>query len=259
MPGAVQVCTPARPQSMARARRRTSPGWRAGEAPNVFKIYIIRKAQIMNPFKSNLYKKIISRQFRRPSGLLGLYALNFMKKNNQDYIEHVCGLLHPQDTDAILEIGCGAGYAIKSIAMRNHHCSIDAIDFSPMMLKLAKKQSRECANSDRIRFLSGDFRDFDFGDKTYLKIFAINVIYFWKDLFPAISKIHRLLKPDGRLILFMSSPERLNNVPFASDSVFTKYTLAEVKTALSKAGFSKITHEVMQKMGFDTFYICAEK
>jgi ubiquinone/menaquinone biosynthesis C-methylase UbiE len=213
----------------------------------------------MNPLKSNLYKRLISQQFRKPSGLLGLFALNFMKKNNQDYIVHACDLLNPQDSDAILEIGCGAGYAIKSIAQKNHHCSIDAIDFSPMMLKKAGKCIQECTNLGRIRLINGDFRDYDFGSRTYSKIFAINVIYFWSDLPPVISKIHRLLKPDGRLTLFMSSPERLNNVPFASNDVFSKYTLAEVKSALSKAGFSTITHEVMQKMGFDTYYIGAGK
>jgi cyclopropane fatty-acyl-phospholipid synthase-like methyltransferase len=213
----------------------------------------------MNPLKSNLYKKLISKQFRKPSGLLGLYAMNFMKKNNQDYIEHACDLLNPKDTDAILEIGCGAGYAIKSIALRNHHCSIDAIDFSPMMLKNAGKCIQDCPNLGRIRFIIGDFRDYDFGGKTYAKIFAINVLYFWTNLPPVFSKIHGLLKPEGGLMLFMSSPELLNNVPFASDSVFAKYTLTEVKSALSKAGFSTITHEVIQKMGFDTYYIRAGK
>jgi ubiquinone/menaquinone biosynthesis C-methylase UbiE len=213
----------------------------------------------MNPFKSTLYKKLISRQFRRPSGLLGLYALNFMKKNNQDYIAHACELLNPQDTDAILEIGCGAGYAIKSIALRNRHCSIDAIDFSPMMFKKAQKAIQDCPNLSRIRLLSGDFRTFDFSPKTYSAIFAINVIYFWTDLPAVFSKIHRLLKPNGRLLLFMSSPERMNTVPFASDDVFTKYTLAEVKAALSQAGFATVTHEVIQKMGFDTYYILAGK
>jgi ubiquinone/menaquinone biosynthesis C-methylase UbiE len=213
----------------------------------------------MNPLKSNLYKKIISKQFRRPSGLLGLYTLNFMKKNNQDYIVHACDLLNPQDTDTLLEIGCGVGYAIKSITRQNHHCSIDAIDFSPLMLKKAGKYSRECTNPGRVRLINGDFRAFDFGDKTHSKIFAINIIYFWTDLPPVFSKIHGLLKPDGRLTLFMSSTERLNNVPFASNDVFSKYTLAEVKSALSKAGFSTITHEVIQKLGYDTYYICAGK
>jgi len=88
-----------------------------------------------------MLNRLKAQQFRRPAGLLGLYAANFMKKNNQDYIAHVCDLLDLKDDDSILEIGCGPGYALKLIAEKNSRCDIDAIDFSPMMLKMARKNT----------------------------------------------------------------------------------------------------------------------
>jgi SAM-dependent methyltransferase len=215
--------------------------------------------KLNNPLKSLLFQKLIVRQFRRPSGLLGLYALNFMKKNNQDYIERVCGLIHPRDNDTILEIGCGAGDAIRRIAACNHCCAIDAIDFSPLMLRKARNAILQCTNSGRIRIVNGDFCTFDFNHATYSCIFAINVLYFWTDLIAVFSKIHALLKPNGRVILYMSGPERLNQRAFAATDVFNRYSLADVKTALSNAGFSTVTHETINKMGFATYYIHAKK
>jgi cyclopropane fatty-acyl-phospholipid synthase-like methyltransferase len=206
-----------------------------------------------------MIRKLIAQQFRRPSGLLGHYAANFMKKNNQDYYAHVCDRLNLQNSDTVLEIGCGAGYAIRLITEKNTRCTVDALDFSPMMLKKAEKNNLKQASAGRVHFFKGDFGDYDFGDIVYSKIFAINVIYFWNDLSSKFSKIYSLLKTGGRLILFMSSPERLQKVPFAVDGVFNKYTVTQVENDLSSAGFMKLNHERVVKNESDTFYVCADK
>jgi len=210
-------------------------------------------------FKEIMLKRLIAQQFRRPSGLLGHYAANFMKKNNQDYYAHVCDRLNLKDNDTVLEIGCGAGYAIQLITEKNTQCKVDALDFSPMMLKKAVKNNRNQISTGRVQFFMGDFGDYNFGDVVYSKIFAINVIYFWNDLSSKFSKIYSLLETGGRLILFMSSPERLQKIPFAIDGVFNKYTVAQVENDLSGAGFIKVNHERVVKNETDTFYICADK
>lgn len=205
-----------------------------------------------------MLKKLIAEQFRKPSGLLGHYAANFMKKNNQSQIIHVCDLVNPQDNDTILEIGCGAGYAIQLIAKKNTLCTIDAIDFSAMMIQMAKNKNSKNIAAKRVRLFKGDFSDHDFKN-TYSKIFAINVVYFWNDLVFEFTKIHSLLKQDGRLILYMSSPERLRKIPFAVDEIFNKYSMEQVENDLLQAGFVNVIFEKVQRAGFDIFYICALK
>lgn len=225
----------------------------------IVKIYFKADLRTTTTKVSIMLKKLFARQFRRPSGPLGHFAARFMEKNNQDYFAHACDLLDVQNDDAILEIGCGAGYAIEMILKKNGRCSVDAIDFSPFMLKKAAKRNQSEVGEGRIRFFKGDFGDFDFGKSVYSKIFAINVIYFWNDLDAQFSKIFTLLKKEGRVVLFMSSPERLKNISFAVDEVFNKHTIDQVETALSKAGFKKVDHQTVVKMGFDTFYVIAEK
>jgi SAM-dependent methyltransferase len=205
-----------------------------------------------------LFSKLIARQFRRPTGLLGLYAANFMKKNNQDYYAQAIELLAIQDNDAVLEIGCGAGDAIRQIAERNSKCRIDAIDFSQLILKKAARNNREWLRKGRMRLMCGDFSTYDFRASRYTKILAINVIYFCDDLNALFARCRQLLDPGGRIVLFMSSPERLKRVPFANDDVFHKYTLEFVKEKLGEAGFSPVGHTVVIKQEMETYYIFAD-
>jgi ubiquinone/menaquinone biosynthesis C-methylase UbiE len=204
-------------------------------------------------------KTIFARQFRRPSGLLGHYAARFMRQNNQDYYRQVIELLQIQANDTVLEIGCGEGLAIKLITDHNQSCGVDGIDFSALMVKKAIKTNSPSIKDGRVRLFSGNMLDFDFGDKTYSKIFAINVIYFWEDLATPFAKILSLLKSQGQLVLFMSGPERLNQIPFAVDSVFNKYTVEHVQTELSRTGFSDISCDTVSKGGNNTYYISATK
>jgi len=113
--------------------------------------------------------------------------------------------------------------------------------------------------SGRIRFIEGNFSNYSSFDKAYTKIFAINVLYFWDDLLPVFSKIFALLKPGGSLILFMSSPERLEAKPITSDSVFNKHTIRKVESDLLVAGFLQVAHETVVKGAFETYYVRAEK
>jgi cyclopropane fatty-acyl-phospholipid synthase-like methyltransferase len=206
-----------------------------------------------------LLRTIIARQFRRPSGPLGHFASAFMRKNNQEHYRHVVELLQVHDDDVILEVGCGEGLAIRLIAEQCPKCKTDGIDFSRLMLRKAARSNSIGVGNGNVRLLFGDLRDYDFAGTAYSKIFAINVLYFWKDLGAVFSKLHQLLKPEGRLVLFMSSPERLNQVPFAVDGIFNKYSVEQVQYELRQSGFGDIGCETGVKQGLATYYLSASK
>jgi len=217
----------------------------------------VRKAS-KEEFQMNL-KKIWAQQFRRPSGILGHYAAGFMKKNNFPYYEEMVELLDIQDCDRVLEIGCGDGHAVKLISGKNTQCRIDAIDFSDLMLRKAKKNNHQCLRNGRVRLFEGDFRMFDRFDCRYTAVFAINVVYFWNNLEEPFRKVHNLLEKNGRFIFYMSSPERIDKIPFAVKDVFNRHSLEKVKEVLIETGFEnlKVTTEV--KNGTDTYYVKAVK
>lgn len=205
-----------------------------------------------------IWHRWMSRQFRKPSGVLGHLAAARMARNNPQQYEKVIELLTPADQDSILEIGCGAGRALRMIAERNAACRIDGIDFSGLMLKKAKKLNRPEIRQGRVRLIGGNFGEHDFHSTRYSKIFAINVVYFWENLGGSFAKIRNLLQPSGRLVLYMSGPERLAQMPFALDGVFNKYPLETVREELLRAGFVRVFPETVLQKGLATYFIAAE-
>jgi cyclopropane fatty-acyl-phospholipid synthase-like methyltransferase len=206
-----------------------------------------------------MIKELIANQFRKPRGILGLLAANVMKKPNQEPYDKIIELLDVRNGDQILEIGCGPGRGIKQIMDTRADCKIDAIDFSMLMVKKAARNNKRAIKENHVKLIYGDFIEYDFKDKRYGKIFAINVIYFWKELKPVFIKLFNLLNSDGRLHLYMSSPELLGNIPFAVDAVFNKYSLDTVKKELLEAGFNTVDNQTILKNGFQSYYISAKK
>jgi SAM-dependent methyltransferase len=230
-----------------------------GPGDNVWHYYRILLKEHTSLQGHHMFNKMIASQFRKPSGILGHYTAFFMKKRNRDYYGKVIDLLGIQDNDSILEVGCGAGLAIQLIVSQNPECQIDGLDFSPLMVRKAERNNRHGIRQGRVKIISGDISDYSFKEGNYTKIFAINVIYFWPDLETILMRLNRLLATKGRLVLFMSSPERLRKLPLAHDDVFIKYTLDDVRNHLRRAGFSRFNHQVVSKSGLDTYYIRADK
>jgi cyclopropane fatty-acyl-phospholipid synthase-like methyltransferase len=206
-----------------------------------------------------MIKELIANQFRRPRGILGLIAAGMMKTPNQEPYDKIIELLDVRNGDQLLEIGCGPGRGIKQIVDKKTDCKIDAIDFSMLMVKKAASNNKTAVDEKRVTLIYGDFTEYDFKDRRYSKIFAINVIYFWKELKPVFNKLFNLLKSGGRLHLYMSSPELLRKIPFAVDAVFNKYTLDNVMKELTEAGFTNVDNQAIVKNGFQSYYISTKK
>ena len=77
--------------------------------------------------------------------------------------------------------------------------------------------------------------NFLFLENYYDKIFSVNTIYFWENPEFTISKIFRLLKPNGILILGLHIKDDMIKMGL-DDKVFRFYSQDEVINLLSIAG-----------------------
>ena len=63
-----------------------------------------------------MIQKFIASQFKKPTGLFGIFTSNMMVKNNQKNYDNMIKDLDLQPHDKLLEIGYGPGIGIRMIA-----------------------------------------------------------------------------------------------------------------------------------------------
>lgn len=118
-------------------------------------------------------------------------------------------------TEAVLEIGCGHGVAVRLVLERLTSGSITALDRSQKMIDLVG-----AIGDPKITTRAEALEDADFGGERFDAIFAVNVDFNLRlgTRWPAMLK--GLLKPDGRVVLaFDPPPDSSKGHAFASRSL----------------------------------------
>ncbi len=175
-------------------------------------------------------------QFRRPSGLLGKLA-GLLFRINREGNEWTIGLLEILPTDHVLEIGFGPGLAIQRAAALAMRGRVAGVDFSETMLTQARNRNAAAIAAGRVELKLGDAAALPYPDDSFDKVFAANVIYFWRDPLAYLREVRRVLKPGGRLALYLIAKEDMAKFKFTQTGVYTLYTGEEVVRLLVQAGF----------------------
>ena len=136
-----------------------------------------------------MLKKIIGWQFKKPSGLFGIFTSNLMIKENMSRYDMLIKDLDIQPHDRILEIGYGPGVGIELIAEKCNSCIVHGIDFAKLMYDRATKRNKKYIENNKVLLKLGDILDARIEKHAYHKIFCVNVVYFWDDLQKPFEKI----------------------------------------------------------------------
>jgi ubiquinone/menaquinone biosynthesis C-methylase UbiE len=156
------------------------------------------------------FKKLVDKQYGKPKGLVGLYIGEKMVQQHQPETLWTINLLSPQHDDTILELGCGAGYAVKQIIDEFHVNQLVGLDISKTVIQSARIRNRKHLSNGKVKFLQGDVKQLPFQDQFFSKVFSIQSIYFWEDLPNTFAEIYRVMKPEGSIIITLSDGENDN-------------------------------------------------
>ena len=106
----------------------------------------------------------------------------------------------------IIEVGCGAGWMTPILAPFGR---VTATDLADEVLDRAAERWPD------VRFVAGDFMALDLGEHCYDVVVTFEVLSHVADQSAFVSKLHRLLRPDGLLILATQNRPALerNKVP----------------------------------------------
>jgi ubiquinone/menaquinone biosynthesis C-methylase UbiE len=188
-----------------------------------------------------MLREFIASQFKKPSGLFGIFTSNLMVRNNlKNYVRLIKDLdLQPQDK--LLEIGYGPGIGIRMITEQCPTCIVHGIDFSKLMFKIATRYNKKYIDQGRVQLQQADFMKAPVAHNNYDKIFCLNVVYFWNELGEPLRKVFPILKKGGSFHIYMADAGTLQQKK-APDRVFNKYSIEQVVEALKEAGFVKVEH-----------------
>lgn len=186
----------------------------------------------------------IARQFANLRGIGGRIVMAVMNRQNAEMYKATEALLHPKDTDTVLDIGCGNGVMLERLA-DVHDCRFIGTDISEDVLRSAKLRVR----SKRVELLCCSVDDMPLEDSTVDAAFTINTLYFWDNLARGFEEVARVLKPEGTFIATHYTSSALDAYPHTQYG-YSKHSENEVATAACNAGFSVELKPIMNDKAY---------
>lgn len=142
-------------------------------------------------------------QLAKPHGLTGRLVGRAMRVANRRSTRLAVEALALKGGETILDLGCGCGDAVGLIERRAGDVSIVGIDHAPMAIAEAQRRFPD------HRFDVARFDDLPLPDQCVDCVLASNVAYFWRDEQPVMAEIRRVLRPTGRLVIYVTDGEIL--------------------------------------------------
>jgi SAM-dependent methyltransferase len=103
----------------------------------------------------------------------------------------------------ILDMGCGLGATLRSIARQHPNASLHGITLVPWQLEQGLQLNRACPDADRIALTLGNYEHTAFPSESFDAVYALESSCYAhganKSAF--LQEAHRLLRPGGRIVI----------------------------------------------------------
>jgi ubiquinone/menaquinone biosynthesis C-methylase UbiE len=199
--------------------------------------------------------KILSLQARKPSGIIGRYLMaKIFNSINADLNSFIKEILDLQRGDRVLEVGFGPGKLINEMADITTEGVVEGIDFSQVMLKQASKVNKKHILKGNVRLQKGECSSLPFNNESFNKLCSSNTLYFWREPDKYFNEMFRVIKHGGKIVIGFRDNKQMSRLNLSED-IFSTYSLDEVVSLLSKAGFSD--SHIVEKKGKPFLSYCA--
>jgi len=178
-------------------------------------------------------------QAANPRGIFGRFMGRMMTKSNMASNKWVVSLLNVNPDDIVLEIGFGPGTALQEILKITTNGHVAGIDISKLMVDQANQLNKKAVSDGRLDLREGQAASMPWDANSFDKVLAVNVVYLWPDLSIVFNEIIRVLKPNGKVVLYLAPIEMMDALGFSKLEAFTIHSQEDVLNACKKAGFSK--------------------
>ena len=148
------------------------------------------------------------------------------RKILERFIEDICR----QVTDRrprILDVGCGTG---ANLLMLSKYGDAEGVDISEDALEFCRERGLE-----KVKLGAGE--ELPYEDGTFDLVTALDVVEHMDDDLAGLSEMRRVLRPGGRVLLFVPTFMFLWGVQDDVSNHRRRYRLSELRRVLEQAGF----------------------
>ena len=156
--------------------------------------------------------------------------------------ERMADLLHPSETDTVLDAGAGLGGPARHLAQR-FGCRVIGIDLTPLFVEVGRLLNARTGFDGLVDLRVGDITAMELDDGSVDHVWTQHVAMNIADRPSLYAEIRRVLKPGGRFAVFDvvdgGGGELLLPVPWATEPEHSHLvSREELRTLLVAAGFA---------------------
>jgi len=198
----------------------------------------------------------MAKQSSKPTGRFGTFYARLMNIGHSKVTRWGLNHVSTNKDDTILDIGCGGGKTVNTLANRATEGKLYGIDYSEDCVAVASKINKKLIDAGRVEIFHASVESLPFPNDSFDLVTAVESYYFWPDLINNLKEIRRVLKPGGSVILInaMYRHEKFErrNANWARMGNFTCYLPEEFRAFLRDAGYSSIQIDVLENKNWIT-------
>lgn len=175
----------------------------------------------------------VGRQLAHPDGLVGLALGAVMRIANRRPTRALLEALDIKSEHHVLDIGCGDGVALQAAQSAARRCGVDR---SRTMVESARRRLRREIAAGRADVRVGDMSRLPYGDDTFDRIIASNMLYFCDDVAAFLAECRRVARDGGLLGVYVTDERSMAGWRFAGPATHRHFGEASLRKALRETG-----------------------
>ena len=161
-----------------------------------------------------------------------IYSLLYRAPKTNALVVRLAGL---NDSDRVLDIGCGPGAAVRLAAATVTSGEAAGVDRSEPMIEIARRRSRRF---DNTRFEVGSAESLPFTDGSFSVVWTAHSFHHWEDRAAGLAEMLRVLADGGRGLVLETDGKKHGLTDSGSASVMAD---------MERLGFQDVAMEKVDK------------